>query len=105
VVAVRHRAENGERRPSPDKAPLDPTAATTSDTPIIAGRGDPRQVGELLAEWVGVRMGEVDALVAEVRAKADSIPDQRVLWGLFGELLLTVRALEHEVAELKRGRR
>jgi len=31
VAAVRHPT-NGERRPSPDKAPLDPTAATTSDT-------------------------------------------------------------------------
>jgi hypothetical protein len=66
-------------------------------------RGDPREVGELLATWVGLHMQEVDALLAEGRDKVSAIPDQRVLWSLFGELLLQVRALELEVAELRRS--
>jgi hypothetical protein len=50
-------------------------------------------------------MAEVDDLVAEARARVEALPDQRVLWSLFGELLLEVRGLAHEVAELKAARR
>jgi hypothetical protein len=77
----------------------------TNGTDSIADRADPRRVGELMGDWLAIRMAEVDTLVGEARARVDALPDQRVLWSLFGELLLTVRALEHEVAELKRGRR
>jgi hypothetical protein len=65
-------------------------------------RGDPREVGELLATWVGIHMEEVDALLVEARDKAAAIPDQRVLWSLFGELLLEFRALQAEVADLRK---
>jgi hypothetical protein len=65
-------------------------------------RGDPREVGDLLATWVGVKLEEVDALTEEARAKAAAIPDQRVLWSLYGELLLQLRSLELQVAELRK---
>jgi hypothetical protein len=55
---------------------------------------------DLFAAWVEIRMGEVDNLVDEARAKVAAIPDQRVLWEMVGELLLQVRMLEHDVAEL-----
>jgi hypothetical protein len=64
-----------------------------------------RQAGELVAEWAGVRMAEVDALVAEARAKVAAIPDSRVLASVVGELLLRVRALELDVAELRKEAR
>jgi hypothetical protein len=61
---------------------------------------------DLFAAWVEIRMGEVDNLVDEARAKVAAIPDQRVLWEMVGELLLQVRMLEHDVAELlKKARR
>lgn len=63
------------------------------------------EVGELLQAWVGIRLDEVDDLVDEARSKVAALPDQRALWSLFGELLLEVRGLAHEVAELKRGQR
>jgi hypothetical protein len=50
-------------------------------------------------------MSEVDGLVDEARERVEALPDQRVLWSLFGELLLQVRCLEREVAELKAARR
>jgi hypothetical protein len=62
-----------------------------------------RQVGELVAEWAGIRMAEVDDLVAEARAKVATIPDRRVLFTLLGELVIRVAALELEVAELRKA--
>jgi hypothetical protein len=94
---------NERGRPLGEGGPEQITA--TYGPSIIADQGDPRRVGELLASWVEVRMGEVDGLVAEARARVEALPDQRVLWSLYGELLLGMRALEHEVAELKRKRR
>jgi hypothetical protein len=61
------------------------------------------EVGELVRLWVGCKLDEVDALVDEARSKVDSIPDQRALWSLVGEVIVLLRALELEVAELKRG--
>jgi hypothetical protein len=62
-------------------------------------------VGELLQAWVGIRMEEVDDLVDEARSRVDALPDQRVMWSLVGEVIVLLRALELEVADLKRGRR
>jgi hypothetical protein len=67
--------------------------------------GDPRRIGELLGDWLAIRMDEVDALVEEGESKVAAIPDQRTLWLLFGETLVRLHCLELEVAELKRGRR
>jgi hypothetical protein len=58
-----------------------------------------------MGDWLAIRMGEVDALVAEARERVEALPDQRVLWSLFGELLLEVRGLAHEVAELRKAAR
>jgi hypothetical protein len=66
-------------------------------------RGDPREVGELLATWVGIKLEEVDALVDQARDKIAGIPDQRVMWEMFGELLLRIYDLEHQVADLRKA--
>ena len=62
---------------------------------------DPAPVGELLACWVGAKLAEVDDLVDEARSRVDAIPDQRVMWSLVGEVIVLLRALEVEVAELR----
>jgi hypothetical protein len=63
---------------------------------------DPTPVGELLAAWVGAKLAEVDDLVAEARSRIEVIPDQRVLWSLVGEVIVLLRSLELEVAELRK---
>jgi len=72
----------------------------TSDTDNIV-----TDVGDLLVTWVGIQMDTVDALVADGTAKVAAIPDLRVLWELFGELLIRITVLEREIAALKGGRR
>jgi hypothetical protein len=67
--------------------------------------GDPRRIGELLGDWLAIRMTEVDALVEEGEAKVAAIPDQRHLWLLLGETLVRLHCLELEVAELRKGAR
>jgi hypothetical protein len=64
-----------------------------------------RQAGELVAEWAGIRMAEVDDLVAEAKSKVTAIPDQRALWLIIGELMLRLSALELEVADLRKESR
>ena len=66
---------------------------------------DPAPVGELLACWVGAKLAEVDDLVDEARSRVDAIPDQRVMWSLVGEVIVLLRALEVEVAELRKAAR
>jgi hypothetical protein len=66
---------------------------------------DPTPVGELVSAWVGAKLAEVDDLVDEARSRVGAIPDQRVMWSLVGEMIVLLRALELEVADLKRGRR
>jgi hypothetical protein len=72
---------------------------------ILPDHGDPRAIGELLACWIGCKVEEVDSLVEQARAKAAAIPDRRVLQSVLGELIVRVRALELDVAELKATRR
>jgi hypothetical protein len=72
---------------------------------ILPDQGDPRRIGELLGDWLAIRMDEVDALVDEAEAKVAVLPDQRHLWLLLGETLVRLHCLELEVADLKRGRR
>ena len=72
---------------------------------MVPDRGDPTPVGELVAAWVGAKLAEVDDLVDEARSRVEAIPDQRVLWSLVGEVIVLLRALELEVADLKRARR
>ena len=68
-------------------------------------RGDPREAGELLRLWVGAKVEEVDALVAEARARVESLPDLRSLWLLAGEILVRLAAVEHELAEVRKAKR
>jgi hypothetical protein len=64
---------------------------------------DRRAVGELLSTWLGIRMDEIDDLVAEARSRVEAIPDQRVLWSLVGEVIVLLRCLELEVAKLQKA--
>jgi len=72
---------------------------------MLPDADDPRRIGELLSDWLAIRMAEVDALVDEGEAKVVAIPDQRHLWLLLGETLVRLHCVELELAELKRGRR
>ena len=72
---------------------------------ILPHDTDPTPVGELLAAWVGAKLAEVDDLVDEARSRVDAIPDQRVLFSLVGEVIVLLRALELEVAELRKTAR
>ena len=92
---------NGEGR-APRQRPG--PAATTTAT-MLADQGDPQRIGELLSDWLAIRMAEVDALVDEGESKVAAIPDQRHLWLLLGETLVRLHCLELEVAELRKGRR
>jgi len=71
----------------------------------IPERSDPTPVGELVAAWVGAKLAEVDDLVAEGHSRVEAIPDQRVLWSLVGEVIVLLRSLELEVAELRKAAR
>jgi hypothetical protein len=64
---------------------------------------DPTPVGELVAAWVGAKLTEVDDLVAEAHSRVEAIPDQRVMWSLVGEVIILLRSLELEVAELRKA--
>jgi hypothetical protein len=66
---------------------------------------DPAPVGELVAAWVGAKLAEVDDLVDEARSRVDALPNQRVMWSLVGEIIVLLRALEVEVAELRKAAR
>jgi hypothetical protein len=83
---------------------LTPTATATNGPPSIPDHGDPRAIGELVAAWLDVRMGEIDDLVAEARSRVEAIPDQRAVWLLVGELVMRLHVVEQEVAELRRRR-
>lgn len=98
------RPPERERRRPDETAPRIPVTAT-SNTAIIPDRHDPRRIGELLATWIGCKVEEIDDLVAEARAKAAAIPDQRSLWLLAGEILVRLAAVEHELAGLRKAAR
>jgi len=92
------------RRLGQPAAPADDTSATRvtdSITDQVNGGADPHAVGELLNTWIGLKMDEVDELVAEAKVKLSTLPSQQVLWECFGEWLLRLVALEREVADLR----
>jgi len=68
-------------------------------------RADPQRIGELLADWLAIRMAEVDDLVAEAHSRVEAIPDLRSLWLLAGEILVRLAAVEHELAKLRNAAR
>jgi hypothetical protein len=99
------------RRPAADDGPDQHNTTATSGTTTKGGTvmlpdaGDPRRIGELLGDWLSIRMAEVDDQVAEARSRVDSLPDLRTLWLLAGEILVRLAAVEHELAELKAAKR
>jgi hypothetical protein len=94
-----------DKRTGPDTTPTPPQQVPTpiSTTEMLPDQGDPRRVGELLGDWLAIRMDEVDDLVDEARSRVDALPDQRVLFGVVGEVIVLLRALELEVAELRKA--
>jgi hypothetical protein len=70
---------------------------------ILPDADDPRRVGELLGDWLAIRMAEVDDLVAEARSRVEALPDHRTLWLLAGEILVRLAAVEHELAEMQKA--
>jgi hypothetical protein len=58
-------------------------------------------VGELLRLWAGVKLDQVDDLVAEAEQKVAAIPDIRLLRQLVGELVVTQHWQQAEIADLK----
>jgi hypothetical protein len=72
---------------------------------ILPHDADPAPVGELVADWVGAKLAEVDDLVDEARSRVEAIPDQRVMWSLVGETIVLLRSLELEIAELRKAAR
>ena len=59
------------------------------------------EIGELLRLWAGVKLDQIDDLVAEAEAKTAALPDLRVLRQLTGETVILLYALQTEVADLK----
>jgi hypothetical protein len=103
---VRAPPDNGRGR-APDELPglKTQTNTATNGPPIIADQGDPRRIGELLGDWLAIRMAEVDDLVDEARDRAEAIPDRRSLMLLIVELTVRLHCLELAVDELRAGKR
>jgi hypothetical protein len=94
-----------EKRDGPPTTERPPQQVPPGTALSLPHPGDARRVGEVVAAWLDVRMGEVDALVAEARSRVEAIPDLRTLWLLAGEILVRLAAVEHELAELRKARR
>lgn len=96
--------ERGRRpaQPTPSSSPLTDSA---KDDPILtegwASGEITSEIGELLRLWVGVKLDQIDDLVAEAEAKTAALPDLRVLRQLTGETVILLYALQTEVADLK----
>jgi hypothetical protein len=98
------RPDNGEgRAPHCERPGPAPTTTATNGPMSLPDRGDPRAIGELLGDWLAIRMAEVDDLVAEARSRVEALPDLRTLWLLAGEILVRLAAVEHELAELRKA--
>jgi hypothetical protein len=95
----------GDPYPKEPPRSQDPPAASRRTNLSLTDGGDPRAIGELLACWIGCKVEEVDSLVEQARSKTATIPDRRVLQSMLGELVVRVRALELDVAELKAAKR
>jgi cytochrome c-type biogenesis protein CcmH/NrfG len=91
--------DNGEGRVPRQR----PGPAPTTTATMLPDQDDPRRIGELLGDWLAIRMEEVDALVDEAESKVAVLPDQRHLWLLLGETLVRLHCLELEVAELRKA--
>jgi hypothetical protein len=97
---MRHPPDKERTGPPSTERPARSAATSNQSLP---DQGDPRRVGELLGDWLAIRMAEVDDLVDEARSRVDALPDQRVLFSLVGEVIVLLRAVELEVAELRKA--
>jgi hypothetical protein len=95
--------DNKRDGPSATKRP--PQVVPPGTVAILPDQGDPRRIGELLGDWLAIRMAEVDDLVDEARDRAEAIPDRRSLMLLIGELTVRLHCLELAVDELRAGKR
>jgi hypothetical protein len=68
----------------------------------VTPAADPREIGELLGTYLGIKLDQVDDLVNEARDRADAIPSWRTMAEITGELVIRLTALEREVGDLKR---
>lgn len=105
---MRAPPDNGQGRGSPNPGldtRMTPPPSRTTGAVIVPDAGDPRRIGELLADWLGIQIDTVDSLTAEAAAKVATIPDRHTLLVLLGEIIVRLGALEHDVADLKGGRR
>jgi hypothetical protein len=93
----------GDKRSGPSATKRPPQVVPPGTVAILPDQGDPRRIGELLGDWLAIRMDDVDALVDEAEAKVAVLPDQRHLWLLLGETLVRLHCLELEVAELRKA--
>jgi hypothetical protein len=91
------------KRDGPSATKRPPQVVPPGTVAILPDQGDPRRIGELLGDWLAIRVDEVDALVDEAEAKVAVLPDQRHLWLLLGETLVRLHCLELEVAELRKA--
>jgi len=92
-----------EKQDGPSATKRPPQVVPPGTVAILPDQGDPRRIGELLGDWLAIRMDDVDALVDEAEAKVAVLPDQRHLWLLLGETLVRLHCLELEVAELRKA--
>jgi hypothetical protein len=95
----------GDEKRSGPSATKRPPLVPPGTVAILPDQGDPRRIGELLGDWLAIRMAEVDDLVDEARDRAEAIPDRRSLMLLIGELTVRLHCLELAVDELRAGKR
>ena len=95
-----------DKQTGPDIASAPPLQMPppSSTTERIPDGADPRRLGELWNDWLGIQFDTIDSLTADAAAKVAAIPDLHQLWFLIGELTVRLHCVELEVAELKRGR-
>jgi hypothetical protein len=94
-----------DKRSGPPATEGPPPVVPPGTVAILPDQGDPRRIGELLGDWLAIRMAEVDDLVDEARDRAEAIPDRRSLMLLIGELTVRLHCLELAVDELRAGKR
>ena len=90
--------------PATTEEPPQEVPPPSSTIGSIPDGADPRRLGELWNDWLGIQLDTIDSLTADAAAKVAAIPDLHQLWFLLGELTVRLHCVELELAELKRGR-
>lgn len=95
---------HNEGGPATTARPPQEVAPPSTTTESLPDGADPRRLGELWNDWLGIQLDTIDSLTADAAAKVAAIPDLHQLWFLIGELTVRLHCVELELAELKRGR-